>query len=350
MLLRSTYATTPVLLTLLALGACGKGHDGYESLVQTIGPEGGTIEGEAGSPFEGVRIVVPPGALDEPTDIAVERVDEGGQDLPDTALACGPMFDLQPSGLVLHEPAEVTLPFDAEVVHDELRLPEEVKVWVEGDGGWGRELPIDTTGSSVSVLLDSFAVVAAGVNPAEDVASFSFTPNARFTDCMARYPGDPSRPPRVDALVVSGDGAETMWLYGNDLKPGIAFDLFTVERSSLDATAQPVADFPGFGFSWYQADLEADRRGRVYQVIRTILLNEPFGLVDDATDGFPPTRTFHAGFWFNDPEDAAACGFDPSQPTPFNGEQQAGPLAMITLPDAVTGLGPLCTDPESCTE
>jgi len=42
-----------------------------------------------------------------------------------------------------------------------------------------------------------------------------------------------------------------------------------------------------------------------------------------------------------------ACGFDPTKPTPFNGEHQAGPLAMITVPDATTGLGPLCTKPDT---
>jgi len=45
--------------------------------------------------------------------------------------------------------------------------------------------------------------------------------------------------------------------------------------------------------------------------------------------------------------DAAACGFDVTKPTPFNGEHKAGPLAMISLPDAETGLGPLCTKPDT---
>jgi hypothetical protein len=37
-------------------------------------------------------------------------------------------------------------------------------------------------------------------------------------------------------------------------------------------------------------------------------------------------------FWFNNPADAAACGF--TGVTPFNGEHQAGPLAMISRLDA----------------
>ena len=59
------------------------------------------------------------------------------------------------------------------------------------------------------------------------------------------------------------------------------------------------------------------------------------------------TGTFEVGFWFNDPQAAVSCGFDPTKPTPFNGEHQAGPLAMISLPNAQTGLGPLCTKPDT---
>jgi len=57
-----------------------------------------------------------------------------------------------------------------------------------------------------------------------------------------------------------------------------------------------------------------------------------------------PTPTFHVGFWFDGPQDAATCGFDPSKPTPFNSEHKAGPNAKISLPDpATTNLGPLST-------
>jgi hypothetical protein len=59
--------------------------------------------------------------------------------------------------------------------------------------------------------------------------------------------------------------------------------------------------------------------------------------------GLAPTNTFHVGFWFNNPADAAFCGFTGS--TPFNGEHAAGPNAFITRPVAVFNVGPLCTDP-----
>jgi len=64
----------------------------------------------------------------------------------------------------------------------------------------------------------------------------------------------------------------------------------------------------------------------------------------------PPTNTFHLWFWFNNPEDAAALTswhFDPSNPTPFNGEHMVGPVAMISGSDLYTKLGPLCTEPNN---
>jgi hypothetical protein len=55
------------------------------------------------------------------------------------------------------------------------------------------------------------------------------------------------------------------------------------------------------------------------------------------------------GFWFNNPQDAAKCGFNVNTPTPFNGEQHAGPNAMISVPDVDTNLGPLCFSPNTST-
>jgi hypothetical protein len=80
-------------------------------------------------------------------------------------------------------------------------------------------------------------------------------------------------------------------------------------------------------------------------VIRTILVNQIFGFDAGTTPPLPPTHTFHVGFWFNKPADAAPCGFTGS--TPFNGEQNAGPNAMISVPNPTTGLGPLCLNPSS---
>src|SRR5207302_7895018 len=103
-----------------------------------------------------------------------------------------------------------------------------------------------------------------------------------------------------------------------------------------------------FGLAWYQSDVEAKGGdGEVRVKIQTILLDETFGF--DPIVGLGPTNAFHLGFWFDNPQDAVACGFDPAQPTPFNGDHVAGPLAMIIVPDAAPGLGPLCPNADAPT-
>jgi hypothetical protein len=90
----------------------------------------------------------------------------------------------------------------------------------------------------------------------------------------------------------------------------IAFDLFTVQNSFFQANGTKDPNFTGsFGLAWYQSD----------------------------------TPSIWACFWFDNPQDAAAlptCHFDPTKPTPFNGEHKAGPFAMLSVPDAQSGLAP----------
>jgi hypothetical protein len=172
---------------------------------------------------------------------------------------------------------------------------------------------------------------------------FKLYPNNPKIEACIR--DDSGNRPTATAFVVRGPLNDRLFLVGEHIKPGLQFDLFTVQKTSLLSNAQPDPNFDGkFGLAWYQSDLEANNKGRVYAQIETILLDQIFGF--DANTGLPPTNTFHVGFWFNNPEDAKACGFDVTKPTPFNGEHKAGPLAMISVPNPKTGLGPLCTDPD----
>jgi hypothetical protein len=174
---------------------------------------------------------------------------------------------------------------------------------------------------------------------------FSLTPNPTVLNFLS----SDGAAPRATVRVIRGNLNDTLNIHVQGLKPNLQFDLFTVQRSSLDAQGTPVANFPGFGLAWYQTDLEADSNGEADATIKTILLDQIFGFDGDKQANgatlLPPTNTFHVGFWFNNPADAAPCGFDVTKPTPFNGEHKAGPLAMISLPDATSGLGPLCTSP-----
>ncbi len=176
-------------------------------------------------------------------------------------------------------------------------------------------------------------------------ATFQLFVNPKFANCLEKNQGTL---PVATVKVVQGNLNDTLTLSVKGLKPNLAFDLFTVERSSLksDGTVDP--SFPGsFGLAWYQSDVHANGRGRANVTIKTILVNQIFGFDPDVD--LTPTNTFHVGFWFNDPNDAVQCGFNAANPTPFNGEHQAGPLAMISVPDA-NGLGPLCLNPNLGTQ
>jgi hypothetical protein len=174
----------------------------------------------------------------------------------------------------------------------------------------------------------------------EDI-HFNLVANPKFAACLG-VPGGPA--PTATVTVVRGQLNDTLFLNAKNLRPNLAFDLFTVQHSSLLANGQPDPAFGNFGLAWYQSDVQANYYGNAGVTIKTILLDQIFGF--DPAVALPPTNTFHVGFWFNDPKDAAACGFDITKPTPFNGEHKAGPLAMISVPNAQTGLGPLCTQPE----
>jgi len=181
-------------------------------------------------------------------------------------------------------------------------------------------------------------VAAAEVNQIE----FDLHINPKFASCIG-VSGGPA--PTAHVTVKRGKLADTLKIEADNIRPKLAFDMFTVQRSSLlaDGTADP--NFTNFGLAWYQTDLEANGKGHFSASIKTILLDQIFGFDPDVA--LSPLNTFHVGFWFNDPNDANTngCTFDVTHPTPFNGEHNAGPVAMISVPDKDTDLGPLCTDP-----
>jgi hypothetical protein len=173
-----------------------------------------------------------------------------------------------------------------------------------------------------------------------DEARFQMFVNRAELNCL-KSSDNPRHQPSVDVRVDRGDDNDTMTLRLRDFKPDLQFDLFTVQNSNQNADGSPVAGFTNFGLAWYQSDIHVSHAGTATVRVKTILLDQIFGF--DPAVGLNPTNTFHVGFWFNDPADAAACGFTGT--TPFNGEHNAGPLAFITRPNATTTLGPLCTDP-----
>lgn len=208
-----------------------------------------------------------------------------------------------------------------------------------------------TTGKIAGSLL--FALALSGSASAQqktDEITFDLIPNPAVIDCLR---ANSYEEPRARATVIRGRLNDTLILDLDGIKPGLAFDLFTVEHSPFFEDGSKNPSFNGsFGLAWYQSDVEIGKRTDDGHVrIKTILLDQIFGFDPDVK--LPPTNTFHLGFWFNNPEDAAAlptCHFDPTKPTPFNGEHHAGPFAMISGSNPTTKLGPLCTDPNDSTK
>jgi hypothetical protein len=196
-------------------------------------------------------------------------------------------------------------------------------------------------GMATAALVAALLAVAIGplsqAGAAASSASFDLFPNTKFVPCMAA----PGQTPKAHVRVVKGEPNDTLVLSTSGFKSGLRFDVFTVQRSNQQANGTPVAGFPGFGLAWYQSDLQ----GNSSAVIKSILVNQIFGFDPDVS--LAPTNTFHLGFWFNNPADAAPCGFTGT--TPFNGDHTAGPLAFISRPGAVSTLGPLCLDPDAST-
>jgi hypothetical protein len=221
-----------------------------------------------------------------------------------------------------------------------------------------KTIPFASSTRRVAVRSALIATAAFGIGTGaafaqdkKDEISFDLTPNPAFVDCLR---ASPTEEPRAHATVIRGKLNDTLILDLDGIKPGLAFDLFTVQRSSLLAPGTPDPAFAlvfnkSFGLAWYQSDIEIGNNDHGRVRIKTVLLDQIFGFDADPGVSLTPTNTFHLGFWFNDPQDAVACGFDPTKPTPFNGEHKAGPLAMITVPDPATHLGPLCTDPNTGT-
>lgn len=188
-----------------------------------------------------------------------------------------------------------------------------------------------------AVVFVGAAGIAAAATSKPKQTTFPMFPQVGFLKCLKPNPAAPT--PQMTVTVKRGDLNDHATVDLSGFKPNLDFDLFTIQHSPQTATGAADVN-PGVGLAWYQSDLHVGSNGSGHARIRTILLDQIFGLDKDVA--LAPTNTFHLGFWFNNPADAQPCGS--TGVTPFNGEHRAGPLAYVTRPDATTTLGPLCTD------
>ena len=201
-----------------------------------------------------------------------------------------------------------------------------------------------TKSLTIAFAAVTLGVAAIPVSAQVPEITFNLVAQRKFLTCLGA-PGGPE--PTAQVVVQRGELNDVLILRAQHLRPNLGFDLFTIQNTNLLPSGVVDPAFKNFGLAWYQTDLEANSSGILSATIRSIFVNQIFGF--DPAVGLPPTNTFHVGFWFNNPADATACGFDPTKPTPFNGAHKAGPLAMISVPNAITNLGPLCLSPNLST-
>jgi hypothetical protein len=196
---------------------------------------------------------------------------------------------------------------------------------------------------SIIGLVTSLLAASSAIPAAAASATFNLHLNPAVANCVA---ASDKFTPTAKVKVVQGSLNDKLTVTLSHVKANLALDLFTVQNSPFDSAGNPVT-IPNFGLAWYQSDVEANRKGSATVTIQTILVNQIFGF--DPAVALAPTNTFHVGLWFDNPADAAACNFNVNNPTPFNGEHHAGPVAFISLPidNPDNPIGPLCFSPSS---
>jgi hypothetical protein len=138
-----------LVLALLVAAGCGKD----EPAGSEIGPAGGIVNGP-----DGVTLVVPAGALAQPTRIAITRA----SGVADNFLAVSPAYRFEPAGLTFQQPAVLVIPFQAMLVQGAVT---DVAIW------WGASpttrwapLPgdVNLTLGTVAAEITHFSYGAAG--------------------------------------------------------------------------------------------------------------------------------------------------------------------------------------------
>ncbi|MCB9520930.1 MAG: hypothetical protein H6700_06815 [Myxococcales bacterium] len=228
---RTALATAAILL----LGACGADEEAndngetelveddpagivIETLSATIGADGGSLQGEPGTAFEGFSLVVPAGALTDDTLIEVSGVVDPTP-LAATAARVGPQFAIAPSGLELAVPASVTVPYD-HVLRDAWDVPDsDCRVWFRDGEGWSNAAQTSSTADGVTVEIPLLSTVAAGVfsfsRPMSCLATGTCPPSVGDQGCLVGDTFCLTRlvPPSVAAWEFSSVNVESGFAY-----------------------------------------------------------------------------------------------------------------------------------------
>ena len=105
--------------------------------------------------------------------------------------------------------------------------------------------------------MEDYAALQAQAAP--DSITFNLVASPQVLNCLR---ASPNVMPTATATVVRGQHNDVLTLQVHNVKPFLAFDMFTVERSPFLANGAPDPNFKGnFGMAWYQSDIQAGPRG-----------------------------------------------------------------------------------------
>src|SRR4029450_9339495 len=101
-----------------------------------------------------------------------------------------------------------------------------------------------------AALVAAFALARKGNAQELDQKRFDLAADPAVVRCLAAFPDDPSRPPSAIVWVKRGRLNDRLDIQLRNIKPGLAFDMFTVEHSKFldDGTVDP--DFIARGKSF----------------------------------------------------------------------------------------------------
>lgn len=175
-----------------------------------------------------------------------------------------------------------------------------------------------------------------GLAAANDAISFDMLVSAGARTCL----GNAS----ASVKIVPLDGVEAMDVSVDGLPPNTTFNLFVLQTPKAP-----------FGVSWYQGDIETDKKGRGHQRVVGIFGTETFAVAPNSAPApvvfegpfpdaslnppFNPIQMYHLGIWFDSPKDAQSVGC-PATVTAFNGEHTAG-LQVFNTSNFPDDQGPL---------
>src|SRR6202030_1728911 len=110
----------------------------------------------------------------------------------------------------------------------------------------------------VSMVMGLLITLAGPAAQAQLLRNFALKVSPASPSILPCLRSGPSVTPTASVIVAQGTLTDDLTIVVSGIKPGLAFDLFTVQNSNATAAGALDPNFKNFGLAWYQTDLEAN--------------------------------------------------------------------------------------------